>query len=245
MAIQNQIHKNLIKTFSAYESKSDKKEKEWVKKYLGSNKTYQGIGTKAMIKIAKDLIEENTFTKESLIELMDSLYENATTFTEVAMAAYLLGKLPNIRKNMDLKHLDHWLNYTSGWAENDVLCQSNFTAEEVLDRWPEWEKLLKKFVKDDNINKRRASLVLLTKPLRQSDDPRISKLAFEQVDKLKHEKDILITKAVSWVLRSLVKFHPEEVSIYLDNNSETLPKIALRETRSKLLTGRKYNSKIK
>ncbi|MBI2314815.1 DNA alkylation repair protein [Candidatus Daviesbacteria bacterium] len=32
-------------------------------------------------------------------------------------------------------------------------------------------------------------------------------LAFENIDKLKAEKDVLITKAISWVLRSLIKNH--------------------------------------
>ena len=131
------------------------------------------------------------------------------------------------------------------WAENDVLCQSNFTAENILNRWSDWKKWLKEFNKSPNINKRRASLVLLTKSLRQSDDPRLSKLAFENVENLKGEKDILITKAVSWILRSLVTFHKTELLEYLDKNKESLPKIAYREALSKALTGRKYNNSKK
>lgn len=240
-SISNPIHKRLLKTFSEYKSESDQKEIDWVKKYLGSNKIYQGIGTKNMIKIASDLVKLEDFDQKKLIDLLNSLYENATTFTEIAIAALLIGKLPKIRKDFDLKNLAHWLNYTCGWAENDVLCQSNFTAEEILARWSEWEKLLKKFALNQNINKRRASMVLLTKSLRQSDDPRLSKLAFEQVEKLKHEKEILITKAVSWILRALIKFHKDEVIKYLEQNKDTLPKIAYREAITKVLTGKKYN----
>jgi 3-methyladenine DNA glycosylase AlkD len=106
-----------------------------------------------------------------------------------------------------------------------------------------WEKLLKKFNQSSNINKRRASLVLLTKPVRQSDDTRLSKLAFANIDNLKSETDILITKAVSWLLRSLTTFHKDEVLKYLETNKESLPKIAYREALSKALTGRKYNRK--
>jgi len=86
---------------------------------------------------------------------------------------------------------------------------------------------------------------LLTKALRQSDDPRLSKLAFANVENLKGETDILITKAVSWILRSLVSFHKDEVLRYLENNKDSLPKIAYRETLSKALTGRKYNNSKK
>ena len=96
-----------------------------------------------------------------------------------------------------------------------------------------------KFSVDKNINKRRASMVLLTKPLRESDDPRLAKLAFEQVEKLKGENEILITKAVSWLLRALVKFHKTEVAKYLEINKESLPKSAYREAKAKVETGRK------
>ena len=59
---------------------------------------------------------------------------------------------------------------------------------------------------------------LLTKSLSQSTDPRLSIIAFENIEKLKVETDILITKAVSWALRSLVKFHQLEVLDYLEKN---------------------------
>ena len=74
--------------------------------------------------------------------------------------------------------LDHWLSFVCGWAETDVLCQSPFTAEDLLSRWDSWHQLLSKLSQDENVHKRRASLVLLTKPLRQSSDPRLSQLAF-------------------------------------------------------------------
>lgn len=143
--------------------------------------------------------------------------------------------------------LDNWLNYTNGWAETDVLCQSNFTADELLSNWDIWKKLLKKFSESTNIHKRRASIVLLTKSLRQSDDSKISKLIFENIEKLKSEKEVLITKAISWGLRSLIKFHKDEVVEYLEKNKNSLPKIAYREALAKVQTGKKYinNSKTK
>ncbi len=114
------------------------------------------------------------------------------------------------------------------WCEVDSLCQSTFIADEVLKRWKEWGKLLKRFVKSENISKRRASIVLLVKACRESDDSRLSDLLFENIEKLKQEKDILITKAVSWGLRELIKNHKNEVAKYLNENIDSLPKIAIR-----------------
>lgn len=239
MKIQNKIHLEILKKLNKYKDSGDKKTNEWVQHYLGSDKPTLGIKSSEMVKIAKEIVDENNFDEKSLVELLDSLYSKATTFAEIDMAARILGVAPKIRKKLDPKVLDYWLNFTHGWAEDDLLCQSNFTAEEVLGNWSKWEKLLIKFSNDENINKRRASMVLLTKSLRESDDRRLSELAFEQVEKMKWEQDILITKAISWLLRSLVKFHKDEVLDYLETRKESLPKIAYREAFKKATTGRK------
>ena len=99
--------------------------------------------------------------------------------------------------------------------------------------------LIRTAVVRQNVHKRRAGLVLLTEPLRESADPRLARLAFANIGKLKGDKDILITKAVSWLLRALIKHHRQEVERYLKDNSNSLPKIALRETRNKLKSGHK------
>ena len=243
MTITNPVHLNLFKVLSKYKSKSSQAETDWVKKYLGTDKIYQDFSTKQITDLAKKTLIENNLDEIKTLDLLNSLYQNGTTYTEIALAALILSNSLKVLKNFDPKNLDLWLNYTCGWAENDVLCQSNFTSEIVLNNWSEWQKTLKEFNKSSNINKRRASLVLLTKPLRQSDDQRLVKLAFQQIEKLKSEKEILITKAVSWLLRALVKFHQSEVLEYLAKNKDTLPKIAYREALSKALTGKKYINK--
>ena len=239
MKIKNKIHQKILEKLEKYKNNKDKKTNEWVQHYLGSNKPTLGIKTGEMIKMAKEIAGKNNFDKKKLVELLDSLYSKATTFAEMDMAARLLGVLPKIRKELEPDNLNYWLNFTHGWAEDDLLCQSNFTSEEVLGNWNKWKNLLIKFSTDKNINKRRASMVLLTKSLRESDDKRLSELAFEQIEKLKGEKEILITKAVSWLLRALVKFHKDELAIYLKNNQDSLPKIAYREAYKKVTTGRK------
>lgn len=220
-------------------SQGNSKERAWVQRYLGTNKPTSCIKTGDIQKLAKHIAQKYDFNKDSLVDLLDSIYSKATSFEEIAIAASILGALPKIKSQINPKSLDNWLSYTVGWAEVDVLCQSNFTADDLLENWGKWQSFLKYLAKSDNIHKRRASMVLLCKSLRQSEDPRLMGLAFEQIEKLKHEKEILITKAVSWLLRSLVKFHPQKLSEYLKNNQNTLPKIAYREASKKLLTGRK------
>ncbi|MCB0051796.1 MAG: DNA alkylation repair protein, partial [Caldilinea sp.] len=52
-------------------------------------------------------------------------------------------------------------------------------------------------------------------------------------------RDRMITKAVSWVLRSMVAAQPETVRRYLDENAGELQSTVVREVQKKLATGRK------
>jgi len=244
MKITNPHHLQLLKIIDQTKSGCKQTDTVWVQKYLGSNKTFHGFSSRQMSLLVKTFLDNNKLDESQCLKLLDSLYQKGTSYTEIALAAMILPRSLLI-KSFDPKHLDLWLNYTHGWAENDVLCQSNFSADILLNNWDDWQKILKEFNQSDNINKRRASLVLLTKSLRQSDDLRLSKITFTNIDNLKSEKEILITKAVSWALRALVKFHKDEVLTYLEKNKDTLPKIVYREALSKALTGKKYINKSK
>lgn len=233
------IYKKTIILLNKIPQSGTIKERIWVQKYLGSDKPTKCTRTGEMIKIAKDIIKKENPNLSEFTNLIDQLYKNAKTFQEMDLAGRLLQVAPNLRKNISPIKLDYWLNFTHGWAENDVLTQNNFTDEELLSDWITWKKLLIKFSKDKNIHKRRASLVLLVKSLRLSPDKRLSDLAFQNIQRLKTEKEILITKAISWILRSLITHHSKEVSAYISENRDMLPSIAVRETEMKLATGRK------
>jgi 3-methyladenine DNA glycosylase AlkD len=223
----------------------EKKERAWLKRYLGSDKPTKCVKTGDIQKVAREFLKENKLTEKEFFELIDNLYSKAKIFEEIDLAAKFLGAKKDFRENIDLGKLGYWLTFTHGWAECDCLCQSNFEMEEILGRWEEWKTFLKKLNKSKNIQQKRASLVLLCKALRQSDDKRIVKLAVEQVEFLKSEKDILVTKAVSWILRSMYKNHKELLAKYLNENKESLPKIAYREAVNKVLTGKKNKFRVK
>jgi 3-methyladenine DNA glycosylase AlkD len=80
---------------------------------------------------------------------------------------------------------------------------------------------------------------MLCSPLRHSDDEQLALATLQNVERLKHEKEVLITKAISWVLRSMVGRHKKLVAQYIKENKESLPPIAIRETLTKLKTGKK------
>lgn len=235
----NKYHSEFLKKLKKRSGVGVKNKSYWGQNYIGTSKLSYSIPTPLKIRIVKDWIKKHLYLRISeYTELLNSLYFGKS-HDERAVAGKLLEFFPRLRKQLNPLLLKQWLNEAEGWAEVDSICQSNFSAEEILLNWNVWKKMITQFSKDKNVHKRRASLVLLTKPVWQSSDFKLSNLAFENIERLKREKDILITKAISWLLRDLIKKHREEVENYIGKNGNNLPKIAVRETRRKLLTGRK------
>ena len=84
--------------------------------------------------------------------------------------------------------------------------------------------------------------MLLLRTLRESNDERFLQAALGNVDHLtkgEHKEDKLITKAISWVLRTAIKQHREQVNAYVEANAASLPALAVREFRKKYTTGTK------
>lgn len=233
----NPHHTSLLKTLKKHAGKGTTLSAS--DSYLSSGHCYYNISVPVRRQIAKDWLRENSkVSDKDFLAMLDSLFQGAS-HEEKTMASILLGYHTTARSRVTFTQIDRWLDELVGWAEIDSLCAGIFTPQDFLDKRDGWEKFLRKLVKDKNINKRRAGLVFLVRPLAKSDDQRILKLALDLVDQLKHEKEILITKAISWVLRSGVAQHKEAMRTYLKKEKESLPKIAIRETVRKIETGRK------
>jgi 3-methyladenine DNA glycosylase AlkD len=170
------------------------------------------------------------------LALIDSLFAG-DSHEEKTLASIILGYDASARRAARPSDVDRWLGRLHGWAEIDSLCQSVFTPDDLAADWPAWRDLIRRLAGDPNINKRRAAMVLLNAPVRTSSDVRFRDLALEVIDRLKGERDILITKAVSWLLRSMVGRHRQAVVDALERGAAVLPAVALRETRAKLETG--------
>ncbi len=233
----NSLHKEILTKIHSL----DKKKIGFfdIQKYLGTTHPFLGL-TSAQIKTVSSEFKKThpSISFKELIEVIDSLYKGSS-FEEKVLGPALLARYPKYLKQIQPSHLDHWLEQVEGWAEVDSLCQSSFDSTFFLADWDTWNTLFSTLVQNKNIHKRRASLVLLVKPLRNSRDKRLVQTAFTHINLLKSEKEVLITKAISWLLREMTKQNREEVSRFLDQYASSLPKIAVRETRKKLITGKK------
>ena len=243
--LASKYHLELMSEVKAHAKPLTKSQKEKLESYIGTTKTFYAVGADMEKQIIKRWIKKHSdLAVPEYMELLGSLYQGESC-NEISLAGGLLKSLPKLRKTLEPEYLDGWLNRVQGWGEVDSMCQSKFSATEVLTKWEKWKSLLTKLASDDNVHKRRACLVLLTKPVRDSGDMRLADLAFATIDKLKQNREILVTKAISWLLRDLIKNHRQRVEKYLEENEDTLPRIAVRETRIKLLTGRKTPTRKK
>lgn len=187
-------------------------------------------------------LEHRDISATAFARLLTSLVKGESS-TEKCMVGILLGYATANQRQIDPTMFDQWLNHLAGWAEVDSVCTNNYTVTEIINQWKVWKTQLLQFSKSKNINKRRASIVLLCSPLRNIKDEKLASVALANIDTLKNENDILITKAISWVLRSMEKHHRALLIQYLNENKDSLPKIAVRETMLKLITGTKTKRK--
>ena len=207
--------------------------------YGGSGHLFYNVSVPVRRAIAKRwLAAHRALPTGAFLAVVTSLFEGES-HEEKTLAALLVGYHAKARQDVRPAELERWLEQLNGWAEIDSLCQNVFTAPEMARDWPEWKRLIERLSRDPNINKRRAALVLLNSPVHYSSDVRFRDLAFDTIDRLKAERDILITKAVSWLLRSMIAQHRGGVTDYLTEQAPSLPAVAVRETRAKLTTGTK------
>lgn len=207
--------------------------------YLGNSHFRYPISAPVLRRIAKDWMKAHRdLPDEDFAALLTDLVE-AASGTEKTMAGILLDYATPDQRKFKPALFDRWLNHLEGWAEVDAVCTGRYAATELINQWDKWKPLLMKFSKSNNINKRRASIVFFCSPLSKVENNEISQTALQIVDTLKAEKEVLITKAISWILRSMIRYNRKMVEVYLKENAASLPKIALRETIVKLETGRK------
>lgn len=207
--------------------------------YLGNSNPRYPINAPKLRTIGKEWTRNHKdLSSSGFAGVIGSLVSGKSS-TEKVMAGILLDCSTTNQRQFDPTLFEKWLNHLTGWAEVDSVCTGKYCLTEIPGNVPTWKRILTRLSKSENINKRRASLVFLCSPIAHSDDPRLAKIALASIERLKKEKEIIITRAISWLLRSMIRHHRKAVTDYLKLNSASLPPIAVRETRIKLKTGRK------
>ncbi len=227
------LHKTLVQKI-----KENKRDTNFdIGHYVGTSHTMYNLPTPTLHALAKDFhTQHQDIPAKMCIELADRLF-HAPSFEEIVLSGMILGTLPHILTSIPSSSIDTWMGLLTGWAEVDTTCDE-------IDIWVRHDPrrgipLLIKWTTDPILEKRRASLVVLCSSVRHDPDPKWKDLGFTFIGVLTKEKHVMITKAISWLLRAMIKHHKNDVASYIQLHRETLPKIAVREATKKLLTGRK------
>ena len=177
--------------------------------YLGNSHFRYPISAPVLRRIAKDWMKDHRRFIRWRFRLSANGLGRIASGTEKSMAGILLDYATADQRKFKPALFDQWLNHLEGWAEIDAVCTGRYAETEVVSQWDKWKPLLIKFSKSKNINKRRASIVFFCSPLSKVENEEISQTALQIVDTLKAEREILITKAISWILRSMVRYNRE------------------------------------
>jgi len=174
---------------------------------------------------------------DDLMALLEALWDGGSR-EERLLALYLLGRYKRWIPELTWAHFDRWRQGLDNWEVSDGLGQW------VLAPWllagPDtrlghvWD-----LIADEDLWSRRLALVATVGLNRGRKDLSFPDLTLGLVDRVKQERDPMITKAVSWALREMAKKHPDQVAAYLEENQDVLAAHVVREVNNKLRTGLK------
>src|SRR6516162_7417249 len=165
------LHKELLAEIIRNSGKAT--QHTFLDNYLGNANPRYPISMPKLRSVGKNWYQEQNFNPKDFFQFVTSLIK-APSSTEKMLGGIFLDFNRKHLNEFEPKILDQWLNHLQGWAEVDTLCYGHFKIEQVLEKWSDWKKTTTKLNQSKNINKRRASIVLLCKPLTRSDDERLS-----------------------------------------------------------------------
>ena len=181
--------------------------------------------------------EHKAVERHDLLALFEALWAGDSR-EELMLASELLQRYKRWIPPLEWAQFDRWRRRLDNWEVTDSL------GQRILGPWvlgdPESRVAhLYDLIRDEDVWSRRLALVATTWLNRGRKDLSFPDVTLELVDRVKRERHPMITKAVSWALRELIKKHPDVVARYLDANAEVLAPHVVREVRNKLETGRK------
>jgi 3-methyladenine DNA glycosylase AlkD len=232
MNIQKEI--NQFKKLLGQEA--DEKYKKGTSTTVPSALKHLGVRVPIVRKIAKEWVKENKEISEiEFLKLLQALWKQPV-FEPRSLAQELLIANKKYWKKFDWKVGESWLNDVDNWVHCDVLSWQIFGFLVLWDK--SHLKNLKSYLKKPGKWHRRAGIVSLLQLIRQKEIRPDEVLVM--IDEIIDDQDPMIQKAISWVLREMVRAgYDKEIEKYLAENKDKLAGYAVREVTNKLKTGLK------
>lgn len=237
MNIQSEV-KQFLKLLNKH---ADEKYRKGNAMTVPSGMSNFGVRVPILRKISKDWLKKNKDTSNTeFLNLIQTLWKQPI-FELRSLAQDLLMAHRKFFKQFDWKIGETWLEDVNNWVHCDVL-SSQILAFLVL-----WDKShlksLKSYLKKPGKWYRRAGIVSLLQLIRKKQIE--AKEVLEMIDEIEDDKDPMIQKAISWVLREMIRAgYKKEVEKYLNQNKSIFATYVVREVNNKLRTGLK-SGKVK
>lgn len=195
-----------------------------------------GIRVPVLRRIARDWVKKGQKVSDTdFLALLNTLWQEPV-FELRSLALELLWANKKLLKNFDWEIAETWLKKTDNWVHCDFLSTNIFGF--LVKQNQSYLKKLKEYLKKPGKWFQRASIVSTLQLIRAK------KIKAEEVlvtiDQIVDDQDPMIQKAISWVLRELIRAdNAEAVKKYLNQNQERLATYVVREVTNKLRTGLK------
>ncbi len=197
--------------------------------------TVHGVRVPELRKIAAAWTSRKASWEDTLA-LSESLW-TAPSLEERALAIIILSRNRRRIPELTWDRFDRWRRLLDNWGLTDSLGNSLFGPWLAAD-FDARKHFLQQLIEDPDVWSRRLALVAIV-PLNRDLRTAVPDLTFGLIEQVIDERHPMVTKAVSWALRQLVKTHKPKVEDFVAENRDRLAPLAAREVANKLRTGRK------
>lgn len=219
------IHDLVDEFRRSFQAQGTEERARFEKKYLKSDLEFLGVPVPVIRKTAKAFKRRHKdLALSEVMSVVDALWLTDTHELRTLAIAILDG-FSDLLDSGHLETVEELLRQSNTWAHVDWL--STKLAGTLVERYPELEKVLKRWSKDGNFWIRRAAMLALHDPLRAGagNFGLFESFAADMVE----EKEFFIRKAIGWILREVSKKRPQLTYGFLDRHIEKVSGLTLRE----------------
>ncbi len=200
------------------------------KRYLKSPFKFFGVSLPLTDKIAKEFRRANGDAgRKHILELAQKLW-NSEYHDEKRLGLRILQYHPEYLDLTVMPLLERMLEQSTGWDLVDDI--SIHIVSVVLEKDKKAFEYLKRWSGSENFWMRRASLISQILLFRQNKGDK--KLFFRFAEKMLHEKEFFIRKAIGWGIREISKADPEVAFQFLMKIRNRASGLTLREGAKRL-----------
>lgn len=185
---------------------------------------------------------------EAVIDIAKALWETAPSFWN---QSFLLHLHPTALQRIRVRDLETMGDLADTWGKVDQFCSMTNTLWRL--GWLSDARLRKWAVSENRWWRRIALVTMVIKPPKNTTQRKLlikthgrhhdPKRVLPICEMLVSDRDDMVVKAMSWVLRDVSKAHPKVIRDFLKKHEDVLAARVLREVRNKLEYGVKNPKK--